>query len=118
MPKRACLKSKLMSDKRKTVIALGFFDSVHIGHRAVISSARKIADDGGNTLTVFSFSGNLKKTINNNNDKMFGEDRLLNFLNEFKSNDDPIEPLLYEINNFTKDAEQYDDMTLMYIKIK
>ena len=55
---------------------------------------------------------------NNNNDKMFGEDRLLNFLNEFKSNDDPIEPLLYEINNFTKDAEQYDDMTLMYIKIK
>lgn len=74
MPKRACLKSKLMSDKRKTVIALGFFDSVHIGHRAVISSARKIADDGGNTLTVFSFSGNLKKTINNKNDKIVYDD--------------------------------------------
>ena len=63
-----------MSDKTKTVFALGFFDSVHIGHRAVISSARKIANDGGFTLTVFSFSGNLKKAVNNSNDKIVYND--------------------------------------------
>ncbi|MCR5026926.1 MAG: SpoIIE family protein phosphatase [Methanobrevibacter sp.] len=55
---------------------------------------------------------------NNNNHEMYGEDRLLNFFNEFKLDNDPIRPLLNDINDFTKDAEQYDDMTLLYLKIK
>ena len=55
---------------------------------------------------------------NNNNNEMYGEDRLLNFFNEFKLDKDPIRPLLNDIDDFTKDAEQYDDMTLLYLKIK
>lgn len=55
---------------------------------------------------------------NNENDEMYGEDRLLNFLNEFKSDEDPINPLLTNIHSFTKNAKQYDDMTLLYLKIK
>ena len=54
----------------------------------------------------------------NKNDKMYGEDRLLNFFNEFESDKNPIRPLLNDIHDFTKDAEQYDDMTLLCLKIK
>ena len=55
---------------------------------------------------------------NNNGGEMYGEDRLLNFFNEFESNDDPIDQLLNDIHSFTEDAEQYDDMTLVYLRIK
>ena len=55
---------------------------------------------------------------NNNDNKMYGEDRLLNFFNRFKLDKDPIRPLLNDINDFTKDAKQFDDMTLLYLKIK
>ena len=55
---------------------------------------------------------------NNIDGEMYGEDRLLNFFNEFKSDDDPINPLLNNIRSFTEDAEQYDDMTLVYLRIK
>lgn len=55
---------------------------------------------------------------NNESDKMYGENRLLNFLNEYESDENPISPILNDIHNFTKDAEQYDDMTLLYLKIK
>ena len=55
---------------------------------------------------------------NNEDDKMYGEYRLLNFFNGFESDTDPINPLLKDIHDFTRDAEQYDDMTLLYLKIK
>lgn len=53
---------------------------------------------------------------NNNSNEMYGEDRLLEFFNGFESDDDPIVPLLNDISDFTEDAEQYDDMTLLYLK--
>lgn len=60
-----------MSDKIKkpTVLALGYFDSVHRGHRTVIEKARRYADEHGATLTVFTFGGNLRAKLNGNNDK-------------------------------------------------
>ena len=58
-----------MLDKQKTVIALGCFDSVHLGHQKVIKTAKKHADENGFTLTVFTFSGNLKAIINKTEEK-------------------------------------------------
>ena len=55
---------------------------------------------------------------NNEDDKMYGEDRLLMFFNDLKNDSNPINPLLNDIDKFTKDAEQYDDMTLLYLQIK
>lgn len=55
---------------------------------------------------------------NNKENKMYGEDRLLNFFNGFESDEDPIKPLINDIRKFTEDAEQYDDMTLLYLKIR
>jgi sigma-B regulation protein RsbU (phosphoserine phosphatase) len=55
---------------------------------------------------------------NDLNDEMYGEARLLNFFNEFKKDEDPINPLLNDISGFTKEQKQFDDMTLLYLKIK
>ncbi len=52
-----------MSDKRKSVIALGYFDSVHAGHRAVLESAKKIANDLGANFVVFTFQDGLKSVL-------------------------------------------------------
>ena len=49
---------------------------------------------------------------------MYGEERLLKFFNEYGSNENPINGLLNDIKAFTKGKEQYDDMTLIYLKKK
>ena len=54
----------------------------------------------------------------NDNDECYGEDRLLNFLNKIKIDDDPIKPILNDINNFIGKQEQFDDMTLITLKVK
>jgi sigma-B regulation protein RsbU (phosphoserine phosphatase) len=54
----------------------------------------------------------------NTKNEMYGEDKLLNFFNKFKSDKGPIMPLLSDIHEFTRDAEQFDDMTVLYLKIK
>ena len=59
-----------MSDNlTKTVLALGYFDSVHKGHRVVLSEAKKLADELGAKLTVFTFKGNLKAALSGEKDK-------------------------------------------------
>lgn len=55
---------------------------------------------------------------NNNEDEMYGEDRLLNFLNGIESDIDPIDPLLDDIHKFSGNTEQYDDMTLLFLRVK
>ncbi len=57
-----------MSD-RKTVIALGYFDSVHKGHRLVMQKARELADKDNSNLAVFTFKGNLKKAVVGDDEK-------------------------------------------------
>ena len=51
-----------MSDK-KTVIALGYFDSVHKGHRKVVKLAKERAEKLGANLVVYTFDGDLKSII-------------------------------------------------------
>lgn len=46
------------NDKSKIVLALGFFDSLHIGHRKLIALAREKAAVSGAQTAVFTFSNN------------------------------------------------------------
>lgn len=55
---------------------------------------------------------------NNKENEMYGKNRLLNFLNEFKSDKEHIKALLDNIDEFSQDETQFDDMTLLYLKIK
>ncbi len=59
----------LDSNNKKTVISLGYFDSVHNGHRHVISTARQYADKMGAKLVVFTFGGNLKAVLRGDDEK-------------------------------------------------
>ena len=56
-----------MKEKSKTVLALGYFDSVHIGHRKVIETAFSVAKNS--PVTVFTFGGNLKAQIYGDKEK-------------------------------------------------
>ena len=60
-----------MLDKgfKPTVIALGYFDSVHLGHQKLIKLAKEYADKHGCTLTVFTFMGNVKAKLNLSDEK-------------------------------------------------
>ncbi|MBE7083081.1 MAG: riboflavin biosynthesis protein RibF [Clostridiales bacterium] len=59
-----------MSDNKTTaVIALGYFDSVHRGHKKVIQTAKNLADLQGAKTVVFTFKGNLRAKISNKEQK-------------------------------------------------
>lgn len=53
-----------MSDsKQKVVIALGYFDCVHKGHKKVIEKACSLAKSTGAKSVVFTFRGNLRAKV-------------------------------------------------------
>ena len=83
----------------------------------IIENFEYVQEETSLTNEIILYTDGITDANNKDND-MYGEDRLLNFFNEFESDDDPIKPLINDIHNFTKDAEQYDDMTLLCLKIK
>ena len=56
-------------DLTPTVVALGYFDSVHLGHRKVIEEAKSLAKELAASVTVFTFGGNLRATLSRRDDK-------------------------------------------------
>ncbi len=55
----------LNESKEHTCVALGFFDGIHLGHQAVISTAIKKAQLTNTFSTVFTFSEHPKNIIKN-----------------------------------------------------
>ena len=53
----------------------------------------------------------------NSNKELYGEERLLNCINS-NINKDILDALIRDINEFSKNEEQFDDMTLLALKIK
>ncbi len=51
----------MLKNNKRTVIALGYFDSVHTGHQKVIKHAKDVAIKLGHELLVFPFEGNLRE---------------------------------------------------------
>ena len=50
-------------DLTPSVIALGFFDGVHIAHRDLILAAREAADERDMPLGIFTFDGDIKSGV-------------------------------------------------------
>lgn len=74
-----------MSGKNTTpvVVALGYFDSVHLGHRKVIEEAKALAEQLSASVVVFTFSGNLRATLSRRDDKyVYSLDERKEILNE------------------------------------
>lgn len=51
------------------VVALGYFDGVHIGHRWVIENAKKLKEQLNAKLVVWTFEGNLKFALGKGEEK-------------------------------------------------
>ncbi len=64
-----------------TVTALGFFDGVHIAHRALIREAKEIAQKEALPLTVFTFSGETNE-LKASAKRLFNNDEKLSLLEE------------------------------------
>jgi len=59
--------SQRINTDKKRVIALGFFDGVHIGHSALLERTRRIADRTGLIPSVITFDSNPKAIISGGN---------------------------------------------------
>ncbi len=55
---------ELELDNKKNVLALGFFDSIHIGHRSLLQKARDFANQHNANLIVVTFNDNFFKNLN------------------------------------------------------
>ena len=60
---------------KPVVLALGYFDSVHRGHRAVIKSATEYALKNKAESVVYTFSGNFKASLGGENVKFVYTDK-------------------------------------------
>ncbi|PEJ60211.1 bifunctional riboflavin kinase/FMN adenylyltransferase [Bacillus sp. AFS002410] len=60
--------SIIKEDCKETVLALGFFDGVHIGHQQVIKTAKEIADEKGLLLSVMTFDPHPSAILGNRDD--------------------------------------------------
>lgn len=62
-----------MSDnKKRAVIALGFFDGVHLGHQKVLKSAIRLAKELNAKAVAFTFNGNLKSVFKDGEKNIYG----------------------------------------------
>ena len=59
----------MLDKSEKVVIALGYFDSVHLGHKKVIKNLKKQADLLNAKTVVFTFKGNLRAVLLNQKEK-------------------------------------------------
>ncbi|UOQ92079.1 FAD synthetase family protein [Halobacillus shinanisalinarum] len=50
------ISKSIQTDSERCVMALGFFDGVHLGHQKIIKTAKKLADEKNLMLAVMTFS--------------------------------------------------------------
>lgn len=44
-----------LNQEEPTVLVLGYFDGIHLGHKALLDRARQVADEKGLSVTVLTF---------------------------------------------------------------
>ncbi|MGR3741700.1 riboflavin biosynthesis protein RibF [Companilactobacillus sp. DQM5] len=63
--------NKSLIPNQPVVLALGFFDGVHLGHQQVIKTAKKIAEKNKQKLAVMTFNQSPSTVFGNDNEKDF-----------------------------------------------
>ena len=59
----------MLDKKQGVVIALGYFDCVHLGHRTVINKAKTLAEQLNCQSAIFTFEGNLRSALGRGDEK-------------------------------------------------
>lgn len=92
-------------DKNTPVaIALGFFDSVHLGHQKVLNAARDYAKSHGISTAVATFTNNAYKQFNTNSKLVFTYAERLTVLKDFA---DYIVPMRFDSKFKELHAKQF-----------
>lgn len=102
-----------------TVMALGYFDGVHLGHQRVIGEAKKIAEENGWSSGVMTFDPHPTVVLGKNNQKV-------DYLTSFESKAEEIEKLGIDflfVIHFTRDfanlsPQEFVDNYLINLHVK
>ena len=72
---------------KKTVLALGFFDSLHLGHRYLLQQAEELANNYNLTLKIFTFNDNFLKNLNRQEKEVYTLNERIELLKNLGYND-------------------------------
>ncbi len=91
----------------KVCLALGYFDSVHLGHRKLIDVTRKTAAEHGIGCAVSTFSNNAYKVFNSDGKQVYTYAERCELLSELC---DYILPMRFDAHLKSKTASEFLDM--------
>ena len=101
--------------RKKVIIALGHFDSVHLGHRTVIKLAVDTAKATGVIPAVFMFYGDLKGSIKKSNTRpVYSVEKRMDLIKNLGVNEFYLAPVNQEFLSYSKSEfldllnEKYD----------
>ena len=97
----------------KKVVALGYFDSVHLGHQRVIKRAKDIAEQNDMSLAIVTFLGNLKGAIGGQDKCVFLSHEREKFLKDLGADEIYFAPLTKEFLS-TDRKDFLDDLNKKY----
>lgn len=93
----------MLDNKKEVVLALGFFDSVHLGHQEVIKKAKELALKLNSKTVVATFKGNLKAFLFGEKEKtVYSLDEREVFINQLGVDDIFFAPVNKEFLSLTK----------------
>lgn len=89
--------------RKKVIIALGHFDSVHLGHRTVIKLAVDTAKATGVIPAVFMFYGDLKGSIKKSNTRpVYSVEKRMDLIKNLGVNEFYLAPVSQEFLSYSK----------------
>lgn len=101
--------------KEEAVLALGYFDSVHLGHRNLIAAARELAASKGLVCAVATFCNNAYKLFNMYGKQVYTYAERCSILSGLC---DKILPMRFDSHLKNLEAESFLDMILSKHNVK
>ena len=101
-----------MADLVNNVLALGFFDAIHCGHKYLFDEGKKIANELNTDLCVVTFDDNFYSLLGRNSDEIFLLEERKKILKEYGINKVLVLPTNKEF--LEKDKMQFLDFLMQF----
>lgn len=105
---------KELAPETKACIALGYFDSVHLGHRKLIETARSLARSRGVECAVATFSNNAYKVFNKDGKQVYTFAERVKLLEGLC---DSILPMRFDKRMKDREATEFLDLLFTHFSI-
>lgn len=104
-----------LTSETEVCLALGYFDSVHLGHRSLIAAARDYARKNGIACAVATFSNNAYKLFNANGKQVYTYSERCKILERLC---DHVLPMRFDTRLKNRSAESFLDGLMSHYNIK